>query len=245
VGLSLSPMTLSLPKLDHHLQFPEPEQALVEPDGLLAFGGDLSVARLCLAYSNGIFPWFSEGEPILWWSPTVRGILELDDFICHKSLRKLARSGRYRVTLNHDFESVIQCCARVPRTDKGTWITAAMIAAYTELHHQGYAHSIEVWQQDELVGGLYGVSIGRVFCGESMFHVRDNTSKLAFFYLVKWLKQHQFDFIDCQLPNPHLNTLGCSTLPREAFLRRLKKACVQSVSSKCWESETLSDVLLP
>ncbi|GGD53646.1 leucyl/phenylalanyl-tRNA--protein transferase [Lacimicrobium alkaliphilum] len=238
-------MNLTLPKLDHRLEFPSPQHALVDPDGLLAFGGDLSVDRLCLAYSNGIFPWFSEGEPLLWWSPAVRGILELDNFVCHKSLSKLARSGRYRVTLNHAFEAVIHSCAKIPRTDQGTWITDAMIAAYIRLHKQGYSHSVEVWEKDKLVGGLYGVSIGRVFCGESMFHLKNNTSKLAFYYLVLWLKKHRFDFIDCQLPNPHLNSLGCSTLPRPTFLQRLTQACAQSVEPQCWQSTTVSDALQP
>ncbi|WP_088328775.1 leucyl/phenylalanyl-tRNA--protein transferase [Lacimicrobium sp. SS2-24] len=238
-------MTLSLPKLNQELQFPSPEYALSDPDGLLAFGGDLSVERLLLAYRNGIFPWFTEGEPVLWWSPSTRGILELDDFICHRSLRKLARSGAYRVTLNHDFEQVIQCCAKVPRSDNGTWITTAMVDAYIHLHQRGYAHSIEVWQQDSLVGGLYGVSAGRVFCGESMFHLRSNTSKLAFYYLVMWLKRHQFDFIDCQLPNPHLNSLGCRAISREVFLPRLRAACKQHTDAAVWHATPLTTQLQP
>ena len=162
-------------KLSHELVFPAPQLALTDPNGLLAFGGDLSVQRLLLAYHNGIFPWFSEGEPILWWSPDPRGILELDEFLCSRSLAKLARSPRYQVSLNQAFDQVIQACATVPRGSQGTWITGRMIKAYQALHRAGHAHSVEVWEQEQLVGGLYGISVGSVFCGESMFHCQSNT----------------------------------------------------------------------
>ncbi|GAA0347927.1 leucyl/phenylalanyl-tRNA--protein transferase [Bowmanella denitrificans] len=227
-------------KLDHKLQFPHAEDALIDPNGLLAFGGDLSVERLLLAYQSGIFPWFSEGEPILWWSPDPRGVLELDGFICSSSLAKLARSGRYQVSLNKAFAAVIEHCAKVPRDINGTWITKPMIQAYTDLHHAGYAHSVEIWEGAELVGGLYGVSIGRVFCGESMFHLRSNTSKLAFFYLVRYLKTMEFHFIDCQLQNPHLATLGIQEIPRRRFLSKLQQAVSCPAPQHCWQAGDLS-----
>lgn len=195
--------------------------ALDEPDGLLAFGGDLSIARLLLAYQSGIFPWFSQNEPIMWWSPSQRGVLPLRDFHCSKSLKKLIRKNHYRISLNQDFEQVIQLCANIPRMDNGTWITDSMIQAYQRLHQHGHAHSIEVWQQNELVGGLYGVSVGRVFCGESMFHLHANCSKLAMFWLVHYLQLHQFDFIDCQMITPHLATMGGIAMPRKQFIDAL------------------------
>lgn len=228
-------------KLDQRLQFPDPTLALLDPNGLLAFGGDLTVARLLLAYSNGIFPWFSQGEPILWWSPDPRGILELDEFICSKSLAKLARSKRYQVTLNTDFDAVIRHCASVPRDINGTWITEQMIQAYMAMHRAGHAHSVEVWDKQELVGGLYGVSIGKIFCGESMFHLRNNTSKLAFFHLVHYLKEMAFELIDCQLQNPHLASLGVKEIPRSQFLSRLKPAVASSVGSDCWQKKCLNE----
>lgn len=233
-------MTIELYRLSNtEVQFPHPSLALDDPNGLLAFGGDLSVPRLLLAYRHGIFPWFSDGEPILWWSPDPRGILELDDFYASKSLRKLARSGRYSLTLNRDFEQVIRQCATVPRTDSGTWITEQMVQAYIELHKAGHCHSVEVWDDSELVGGLYGVSVGRVFCGESMFHHRSNASKLAMLALVQHLKQAGFAFIDCQLQNDHLASLGASELPRDAFLERLSVAANQPVAPYCWQPQEL------
>ncbi|WP_188695202.1 leucyl/phenylalanyl-tRNA--protein transferase [Bowmanella pacifica] len=227
-------------RLDNTLQFPSPSMALRDPNGLLAFGGDLSAERLSLAYANGIFPWFSEGEPILWWSPDPRGILELDDFICSKSLAKLARSHRYRITLNTAFEAVIHHCASVPRDINGTWITQPMVQAYIKLHQGGHAHSVEVWEEEHLVGGLYGVAIGRVFCGESMFHLQSNTSKLAFLHLVHYLQDKQFHFIDCQLQNPHLASLGVKEVSRAHFLQRLQQAVAQPPAHDCWQAQCLS-----
>ncbi|GAB3015858.1 leucyl/phenylalanyl-tRNA--protein transferase [Bowmanella dokdonensis] len=231
-------------KLSDELIFPSPQLALTDPNGLLAFGGDLSVPRLLLAYRNGIFPWFSEGEPILWWSPDPRGILELHDFVCSRSLARLARSGRYRVSLNHSFDEVIQACATIPRGSQGTWITARMIQAYQTFHRSGHAHSVEVWDNDMLVGGLYGVSVGSVFCGESMFHRQSNTSKLALYFLVEHLKKHGFTFIDCQLQNPHLRSLGAREIPRKAFLQRLHQAVNTSPAADCWTVSLLSPALL-
>ncbi|WP_416304910.1 leucyl/phenylalanyl-tRNA--protein transferase [Neptunicella sp. SCSIO 80796] len=221
-------MSIQLTHLSHKLNFPDVETALDDPDGLLAFGGDLSPARLLLAYRNGIFPWFGEDEPIMWWSPSIRGILNLAEFHCSRSLAKLVRQQSYRVTLNADFNQVIQTCSGIPRTDNGTWITQSMIAAYQQLHRLGYAHSVEVWQQDQLVGGLYGVAVGKVFCGESMFHQQANCSKLAMYWLVEYLQSNRFDFIDCQMVTPHLATMGVKGVKRSEFVKRLHQSISRS-----------------
>ena len=231
---------LKLHQLDEQLYFPAANAALSEPNGLLAFGGDLSVERLLLAYKNGIFPWFSDGEPILWWSPDPRGILPLDQFNCSSSLRKLVRKQTFRVTLNMDFDSVIERCATIPRADNGTWITQTMIDAYKRLHTHGYAHSIEVWKDDDLVGGLYGVAVGAVFCGESMFSDVSNTSKLAFWYLVDLMKTAGADFIDCQMQNPHLQSLGCIEISREQFHKKLSASADKHLPPETWNARTLT-----
>lgn len=238
-------MPEQLVKLDRELWFPHPNQALHEPDGLLAFGGDLSVERLLLAYRHGIFPWFSENEPILWWSPSRRGILELNAFYCSKSLAKLARSRKYQVSLNLSFDAVITACAKIPRASSGTWITTAMIRAYQALHRVGDAHSVEVWEGDELVGGLYGVVVGKVFCGESMFHLRRDASKLAMLYLVRYLQKMHFDFIDCQLQNPHLASLGATEITRDQFLMRLAQSVSVLPPQERWTPRLLSESVAP
>ena len=230
---------LALYQLDKTLRFPAAESALDEPSGLLAFGGDLSVKRLLLAYSQGIFPWFSEGEPILWWSPQPRGILPLEQFICSQSLQKFIRKHKYKVTINHAFDQVIEACAKIPRNDDGTWITQQMIKAYQDLHVAGHAQSLEVWENDQLLGGLYGVTVGRVFCGESMFHRASNTSKLAMYYLIEHLKNHGGAFIDCQLQNPHLASLGCVSVERLDFLDRLANAMLNTFEPAVWQPRTL------
>lgn len=219
---------IELPYLNDDTPFPAVSQALDEPNGLLAFGGSLDINRLFTAYSNGIFPWFSDDEPILWWSPSPRAIIPLDNFHCSTSLRKLARKAIYTVTLNHAFEQVVNACATIPRAHPGkaemssdTWITDDMIHAYTNLHQAGLAHSVEVWEESRLVGGLYGVAVGNVFCGESMFHYKSNTSKLAMLALVTHMKRHQLAFIDCQLPTEHLTSLGAIEVEREVFINRL------------------------
>ena len=220
---------IELPYLDVNDPFPPVSAALSDPNGLLAYGATLSPQRLFQAYSNGIFPWFSEDEPILWWSPTPRAIIELTGFHFSKSLQKLARKGTYRVSLNTRFDDVITACSSIPRynphTKKqstDTWITDDMMAAYQHLHELGLAHSVEVWNADEqLVGGLYGVGIGDIFCGESMFHREANTSKLAMYALVQHMKQHNMAFIDCQLPTEHLTSLGAISLSRDQFIARL------------------------
>lgn len=231
---------IHLPKLSVDLHFPDPHQALVDPNGLLAFGGDLSIARLRQAYANGIFPWYSPGEPILWWSPNPRGILPLEQFYCSSKLAKLVRQQRFKITLNHRFNDVIDACAAIPRNASGTWITQEMIAAYKQLHQAGHAHSVEVWQADNLVGGLYGVASGKLFCGESMFHRVNDCSKLAMYHLVQLLKAEESPFIDCQMVNPHLQTLGCIELPRVDFLQKLNALQSQTFSKDCWQPRILS-----
>jgi leucyl/phenylalanyl-tRNA--protein transferase len=196
-----------------------PDTALAEPDGLLAIGGDLSVERLVLAYQNGIFPWFSEGEPILWYSPPERCVIFPNRIKISKSMRKLLQLNVFEVTENQAFDKVIAHCAKTPRVGQdGTWITDKMRQAYVKLHENGLAHSVEVWQNKELVGGLYGVKINKVFCGESMFSLVSNASKTALIYLSKTMG---FELIDCQLPNEHLMSLGAEMISREAYLEIL------------------------
>ncbi len=207
--------------LTDDLVFPPPQVS--EPDGLLAIGGDLREQRLLLAYRMGIFPWYSEGEPILWWSPDPRLVLYPEEFRASKSLRKIIKQRRFRVTMDTAFTQVMTACAVVWRREQqGTWITDEMIAAYTRLHHRGYAHSVEVWDTGELAGGLYGVSLGRCFFGESMFCRQSNTSKVALYYLVEYVKSFRFDLIDCQVTTEHLLSLGAREIPRRQFLAELK-----------------------
>lgn len=205
--------------------FPPPE--LAEAGGLLAVGGDLSARRLLLAYSSGIFPWFDKKDPILWWSPDPRCILECGQLRVSRSLAKVLKKNSFTVTYDQAFRQVISNCARVRlETGEGTWITSEMEEAYAELHRMGYAHSVESWQDGLLVGGLYGVCLGRCFFGESMFHLRANASKVAMSALSTRLQQLDFELIDCQLPNPHLKSLGASEIPRRVFLERLHKGGV-------------------
>ena len=220
---------IALPYLELDTPFPPVSEALEDPNGLLAFGADLSVQRLFSAYSQGIFPWYSADEPILWWSPNPRAIIELSSFRCSRSLQKLARKKIYTVTLNHAFEQVIEACSRIPRHNPNTqevsnetWITDDMLQAYCNLHHIGLAHSVEVWQEQTLVGGLYGVGIGKIYCGESMFHRKSNTSKLAMLALVEHMKRNNMAFIDCQLPTEHLTSLGAISISRDKFIEKLR-----------------------
>lgn len=202
--------------------FPDVSQALKDPDGLLAVGGCLSVPRLLNAYQHGIFPWFSKNDPILWWSPSERAIIEPSDLYINRSLRKFLKNALYRVTLNHAFNSVIEACATIPRgPNNGTWITSEMVAAYINLHSAGYAHSVEVWHEDTLVGGLYGVLIGKVFCGESMFSVQPNASKVALIALRDHLAPAGLALIDCQIENEHLSNMGAVVIPRADFTQKI------------------------
>lgn len=224
-----------LMQLDDSLWFPDPELALVDPNGLLAIGGDLRPERLLLAYRMGIFPWFDRSQPLLWWSPDPRAVLEPDRLHVSRSLAKLARRQHYHLTINTAFERVIHQCRALREHHQGTWITAEIEQAYCRLHRQGQAHSIEVWQQQRLVAGLYGISLGRLFCGESMFNTVSNGSKLAMLGLCRHFSRHGGALIDCQLPNPHLTSLGVITWPRARFLHKLKELQQQPVADSCWQ----------
>ena len=204
--------------------FPSVELALSDPPGLLAIGGDLSPKRLYSAYQHGIFPWFNHDEPILWWSPDPRAVLKPSAIRCNKSLRKFLRKSNYRISVNSGFDRVIQACAE-PRGDReGTWILPQMQKSYSLLHHQNKAHSIEVWQEENLVGGLYGVLVGSCFCGESMFSRLPNASKLALLTLGHIMAQDEHSLIDCQLPNAYLSSMGATLQSRDVFLHNLRKA---------------------
>jgi len=203
-------------------RFPPVSQALDEPPGLLAAGGDLSPQRLQAAYRLGIFPWFSPGEPVLWWTPDPREVLFPAEMHISRSLQRCIRRAEFIVTENQDFAAVIAACAAARGAETGTWITAEMQAAYCELQRRGVASSVEVWQDGELAGGLYGVRSGRVFCGESMFSRRDNASKVALAWLVARCPERGIELIDCQMPSAHLRSLGSRPLPRHEFLSFLQ-----------------------
>lgn len=210
-------------QLEKEPYFPHPH--LAEDSGLLAIGGDLSTARLIQAYSLGIFPWYSEGEPILWWSPDPRMILYPEKFKVSKSYSKTIQQNNYQVKFDTRFQKVVEACSHMPRGgQQGTWITREMQGAYLELHRKGLAHSVEVYDQNQLVGGLYGVSLGKAFFGESMFHVHRDASKIALYHLVERVKTWDFKFIDAQIETSHLISLGAINVPRKVFLEQLKEA---------------------
>ncbi len=207
--------------LTKEMYFPPVEEASY--DGILAIGGDLSAQRLLLAYQNGIFPWFNEDEPILWWAPPERMVVNPSDYKIPKSLRNILNRNIFEVTINKNFREVIVNCQQTPRKgQEGTWITNDIIEAYTQLHELGKAISFEVWQNGELVGGLYGVDLGHVFCGESMFSKVPNASKVAFVSLVQYLKEKQYKLLDCQLHNDHLEKLGAFEISRDTFMKVLQ-----------------------
>ena len=209
-------------RIPEELIFPDPE--LAAEDGLLGVGGDLKPERLLLAYRNGIFPWFSRGEPIMWWSPEPRCVLYPENLKVSTSLRQALRKGGYEVRFDTCFTDVIRHCSETKRKgQRGTWITKEMVEAYIRLHELGYAHSTEVFMGGELAGGLYGVAIGMTYSGESMFHLRPEASKIALYHLVQRLKDWKFPLIDCQVTNPHLLSLGAEEMPRKEFLTLLKK----------------------
>ena len=210
-----------IPEEAPHESFPDVELALTHPNGLLAVGGDLHPKRLLCAYRRGIFPWYSEGQPILWWSPDPRSVLRPDTFVPSRSLRKTLRRGVFSIRVDTEFTTVIRACAAPRRGQPETWITSAMIDAYCELHDLGFARSIECWSEDEIVGGLYGISIGRVFFGESMFSLVSDASKVALSHLCKM----GYAFIDCQLPSAHLTSLGAFDMPRRDFTAQLEALC--------------------
>lgn len=201
--------------------FPPVESALDEPDGLLAGGGDLSTDRLLAAYARGIFPWYSAGQPILWWSPDPREVLVPAEFHRSRSLQRTLRRGRFAVTMDTAFDAVIAACAERRREAGGTWITPEMQAAYRELHARGHAHSVEVWAGDRLAGGVYGVRVRHVFCGESMFSREPDASKVALSWLAERSPGLGIELIDCQLESPHLRSLGSRPMARNAFVRLL------------------------
>lgn len=215
--------------------FPHPEEA--EPDGLLAVGGDLSPERLLSAYAAGIFPWYDENSPILWWSLDPRLVLFLDKLHISRTVKKKIKQNGYTVTLDRAFESVITNCAKKFRPGQaGTWIVPEMIEAYIKLHKLGFAHSVEVWNcKGNLAGGLYGISLGKVFSGESMFFLEPDTSKIGFSYLVQFLKNREFHFVDCQQPTDHLKSLGAEEMPRYEFLDLLDEALEYPALRGQWE----------
>jgi len=217
------------------VSFPPVEQALDDPNGLLAVGGDLSPEWLLEAYRRGIFPWFNEDDgPILWWSPDPRGVLELDGLRVSRSLRKRIRNAGFEASFDRDFAGVVAGCSEARSYADGTWITPRMAGAYRTLHELGYAHSLEIRQQGELVGGLYGVSLGAMFFGESMFSRVPDASKVALYHLVEQLKRWDFDLIDCQMINPHLATLGVIEMPRAEFLQRLAASAQRPTRRGIW-----------
>ena len=220
--------------------FPPVEQALTDPDGLLVAGGDLKTSRLLDAYRNGIFPWYEQGQPILWWSPDPRLVLRPSQLKVSRSLGKLIRRGNYQFSFDQNFPAVIRHCAEHRSDSTGTWITDEMEAAYTEMYRRGFAHSVEVWSQARLVGGLYGIALGRVFFGESMFRLQDNTSKLALVFLVKQLQLWDYQLIDCQVSSDHLKKLGAEEISRAEFVRQLAQLTPGAVSAGAWDNNQIT-----
>lgn len=221
----------------HSIAFPSPEGALREPNGLLALGGDLSPARLLMAYQRGIFPWFSPGDPILWWSPDPRAVLWPGTFHISRSMKRFHRRSPYRVTLNYAFGQVIEGCAQ--DRHEGTWITSGIMQAYHRLHELGHAHSVEVWRNDELVGGMYGVSLGAIFCGESMFSRAENASKTALLVFSETFKQSGGKLIDCQVLNSHTASLGAVEIARRDYLDRLDILRMHRLPEQFWVPRAL------
>ncbi|MEJ2361452.1 MAG: leucyl/phenylalanyl-tRNA--protein transferase [Gammaproteobacteria bacterium] len=225
--------------------FPDVNEALKEPNGLLAIGGDLSVERLLAAYRRGIFPWYSHGQPILWWCPQPRAILRLNALKVSRSLRKSLKRKDYQVRFDTAFENVIMQCAKPRKDGLGTWITEEMRNAYIRLHKLGHAHSIEVWDGEQLIGGLYGISIGKIFFGESMFSRRTDASKIAFVYLVRQLQKWAYALIDCQVYSEHLGSLGAEQIPRKLFISYLENYCDKPGKPGHWQCDlSLDEVLL-
>jgi len=217
--------------------FPSPNQAMRDPNGLLAIGGDLSATRLLSAYAQGIFPWYNPDEPILWWCPDPRAVLLPGQFHVSRSLARRLRKADYAVTLNHCFGAVLEACGAPRARGRGTWLGPEMKRAYQDLHERGHAQSVEIWQRHELVGGVYGVSLGRAFFGESMFSGIDDGSKIALHYLCRQLRAWDFGLMDCQISSPHLATLGAAELPREQFLALLRSAVAQPAPARRWRFE--------
>jgi leucyl/phenylalanyl-tRNA--protein transferase len=214
--------------------FPHPRHALHEPNGLLAFGGDLSAERLLDAYRHGIFPWFNEGEPILWWSPDPRCVFRTDTLhVSRRTQRSLASCG-WTVTVDHAFDRVIYGCAGARANERGTWISPDMMQAYQTLHDRGDAHSVEIWDDEHLVGGIYGVAVGKLFCGESMFSAVSGGSKAALIALCALLAERGYPLLDAQVTNPHLVSMGAIDMPRETFLEQVEALAAIDVPSVAW-----------
>lgn len=221
---------------DRAQPFPAVELALTEPNGLLAVGGCLSPVRLVNAYRQGVFPWYSEGEPILWWSPDPRLILHPEGFHRSRRLRRTLRREGWRFSFDRSFEAVVQACSEPRRYAAGTWLNVDMKRAYRDLHRLGIAHSFEVWTGSQLIGGVYGVTIGQVFFGESMFHRAANASKAALAFACACLAYWRYEVIDCQVHTPHLASLGAVEIPRQQFTAMLRKYCDRRVGSEAWVS---------
>lgn len=232
-------MAIYLTELDNDCWFPAPKEALADPNGLLAFGGDLSPTRLQFAYQNGIFPWYGPGEPILWWSPSPRAVFDPKTFKPAKSLQKFQRKNQYQVSINHATDKVIDLCASL-RPEEETWINDDMRAAYKQLARLGHCHSVEVWQHGQLIGGLYGVSVGALFCGESMFSIETNASKIALWHFCEHFYAHGGQLIDCQVMNSHLESLGAQELNRDDFLESLLSLKKLNIKENCYKSQWLT-----
>lgn len=230
-------MSIPIPWLsnDPHAPFPPVQLALSEPDGLLAAGGDLSIPRLFNAYANGIFPWFSEGQPMLWWSPDPRMVFESERVRLSSKFKRQLRRSNWTLRTDSAFDQVIAACASVPRTGQdGTWITNDMLAAYRALHRAGHAHSVEVFDEDRLIGGIYGVAIGQMFFGESMFSIESGGSKAALAGLASFLNEQGWPLIDAQVENPHLLSLGAISMPRDEFLDIVRQQVVKPSLDGNW-----------
>jgi leucyl/phenylalanyl-tRNA--protein transferase len=221
-------------RLSKAVVFPQPH--LADANGLLAVGGDLSPERLLQAYQLGIFPWFLEDEPYLWWSPDPRLVLYPDELIISKSLKKIIKQNTFQITMDCAFDQVIQSCAHTRlNKNEDTWIDQEMVDAYCELHQSGYAHSVEAWSKGKLEGGLYGVALGKCFFGESMFSNKSNASKVAFVYLVKYLRKRSYMMVDCQVTTAHLQRFGAKEIPRESFLKQLEQAMKSPTDNTSWK----------
>lgn len=234
-----TPRIAWISKNDPPEAFPEISAALNEPDGLLAAGGDLHPDRLLYAYRRGVFPWFDSGQPILWWSPDPRCVIKPASFHVARRLRRTARNSNFELSVNNEFAAVIGACAADRVGQEGTWITDEMIEAYSSLHAQGWAHSVEVWHDDELVGGLYGLAIGKAFFGESMFSQVSNASKIAMWSLCEILVRHDFEILDCQVVSAHLTSLGAFLMRRDEFGSLLERACDPAARFDNWPEKRL------
>ncbi|MCK6261969.1 leucyl/phenylalanyl-tRNA--protein transferase [Vibrio sp. ZSDE26] len=226
----------------HNLTFPSPYEAMEDPNGLLAFGGDLSKERIYAAYQQGIFPWYGPGEPILWWSPAPRATFDPATYTPSRSLKKFQKKHNYTVSINQATKQVIQFCGQI-RPEEETWLNTDMQNAYIELSKQGDCHSVEVWEEEKLIGGLYGIQVGQLFCGESMFSLQSNASKVALWYFCHHFQKHGGKLIDCQVMNPHLASLGATEQPRDEFFKSLLLLKNQTVNAHCFRKQWLASPL--